>query len=106
MLQEPASVRFLHVAMLQHDPEGRIAFMHRTAEGKFFPNRCRPQALQASPGCLPADHFCALRLTPQMRCPLELECTVVCPVTLHAMLRYPARCCMTAQLLSGQPASP
>ncbi|CAL5224336.1 g7008 [Coccomyxa viridis] len=39
MLQEPASVRFLHVAMLQHDPEGRIAFMHRTAEGKFFPNR-------------------------------------------------------------------
>ena len=40
MLHEPAAMRFLHVAMLQHDPEGRIAFMHRTAEGKFFPNRC------------------------------------------------------------------
>lgn len=44
MLQEPTSVRFLHVAMLQHDPEGRIAFMHRTAEGKFFPNRCSAKA--------------------------------------------------------------
>ncbi len=44
MLQEPTSVRFLHVAMLQHDPEGRIAFMHRTAEGKFFPNRCSARA--------------------------------------------------------------
>ena len=39
MLQEPSAVRFLHVAMLQHDPEGRAAFMHRTAEGKFYPNR-------------------------------------------------------------------
>lgn len=40
MLREPTTVRFLHVAMLQHDPEGRVAFMHRTAEGKFYPNRC------------------------------------------------------------------
>ena len=39
MLQESAAVRFLHVAMLQHDPEGRVAFMHRTAEGKFYPSR-------------------------------------------------------------------
>ncbi len=49
MLQEPASVRFLHVAMLQHDPEGRIAFMHRTAEGKFFPNRSSPTRTSSLP---------------------------------------------------------
>ena len=54
MLQEPASVRFLHVAMLQHDPEGRIAFMHRTAEGKFFPNRCSPKP-HKPPGSLLTD---------------------------------------------------
>ena len=28
---------YLHVGMVQHDPAGRIAFLHRTAEGKFHP---------------------------------------------------------------------
>ena len=32
MLQSDAAVRFLHVGMLQHDPSGRLAFLHRTAE--------------------------------------------------------------------------
>ena len=62
MLQEPASVRFLHVAMLQHDPEGRIAFMHRTAEGKFFPNRCRPHSYKP-PGSLLTDAVHLLTLS-------------------------------------------
>ncbi len=39
MLQDDAVVRFLHVGMLQHDPVGRLAFLHRTAEGKFLPQR-------------------------------------------------------------------
>lgn len=39
MLQDDAAVRFLHVGMLQHDPAGRLAFLHRTAEGKFLPQR-------------------------------------------------------------------
>ena len=39
MLQDDAAVRFLHVGMLQHDPAGRMAFLHRTAEGKFLPQR-------------------------------------------------------------------
>ena len=30
-------VHYLHVGMVQHDPAGRIAFLHRTAEGKFHP---------------------------------------------------------------------
>ena len=30
-------VSYLHVGMVQHDPAGRIAFLHRTAEGKFHP---------------------------------------------------------------------
>lgn len=39
MLQPDAAVRYLHVGMLQHDPAGRLAFLHRTAEGKFLPQR-------------------------------------------------------------------
>ena len=27
----------LHVGMLQHAPSGHLAFLHRTAEGKFLP---------------------------------------------------------------------
>ena len=61
MLQESAAVRFLHVAMLQHDPEGRVAFMHRTAEGKFYPSRCCCSAVSCLTGlavasCAPT-HF-------------------------------------------------
>ncbi|KAK9814131.1 hypothetical protein WJX72_001060 [[Myrmecia] bisecta] len=34
-LNKPPTV-FLHVGMMQHDPYGNVAFLHRTAEGKFY----------------------------------------------------------------------
>lgn len=30
-------MRYLHAGMIQHDPSGRPAFLHRTAEGKVYP---------------------------------------------------------------------
>ena len=30
-------IKYLHVGMLQHDPDGLPIFLHRTAEGKFYP---------------------------------------------------------------------
>ena len=30
-------MRYLHAGMIQHDPSGNPAFLHRTAEGKVYP---------------------------------------------------------------------
>ena len=35
MQAEP--VKYLHAGMIQHDPSGNPAFLHRTAEGKVYP---------------------------------------------------------------------
>lgn len=56
-------VCYLHAGMIQHDPQGQPAFMHRTAEGKMYPfntgyRRVRP--LHFRPHNLPLP---LLRLT-------------------------------------------
>ena len=30
-------MKYLHAGMIQHDPSGDPAFLHRTAEGKVYP---------------------------------------------------------------------
>ena len=30
-------MKYLHAGMIQHDPSGNPAFLHRTAEGKVYP---------------------------------------------------------------------
>ncbi len=30
-------MQYLHAGMVQHDPQGRPAFLHRTAEAKVYP---------------------------------------------------------------------
>lgn len=51
-------IRYLHAGMVQHDPSGLPAFLHRTAEGKVYPfnhgyRKARPFPLQFSGSSFP-----------------------------------------------------
>ena len=42
-------VQYLHAGMIQHDPQGRPAFLHRTAEAKMYPFNTGYRKVEAPP---------------------------------------------------------